>query len=289
MPILRLAFLISGNYVRGIVSGSVYAIVAVGMTMIFGVLRAINFAHGEYYMLGTFGAWFAIERIWRHGSRLSVRRRRVRTGVRLGQAGCTIEDPLFSSVLFVWRLFRHPRLGRALSAGRATSRTHPAEPRLITQTRKRQRSWNYNMTGERKRFVLRQLTVYLILARRSCVGDKIEKSTDRQHLGIHEKRREIACERRPLPLLDCGSSAGSSMSASSRSGGIAVCRSANVAAIARANLNESDWTMLRDCWERSHLHGAATSVSALILLAVALRCEKIHAFLRLVRRAPTAS
>ena len=31
------------------------------MTMIFGVLRAINFAHGEYYMLGTFGAWFAIE------------------------------------------------------------------------------------------------------------------------------------------------------------------------------------------------------------------------------------
>ena len=39
--------------VNGIVSGSVYAIVAVGMTMIFGVLRAINFAHGEYYMLGT--------------------------------------------------------------------------------------------------------------------------------------------------------------------------------------------------------------------------------------------
>jgi branched-chain amino acid transport system permease protein len=47
--------------VNGIVSGSVYAIVAVGMTMIFGVLRAINFAHGEYYMLGTFGALFAIE------------------------------------------------------------------------------------------------------------------------------------------------------------------------------------------------------------------------------------
>ena len=47
--------------INGIVSGSVYAIVAVGMTMIFGVLRAINFAHGEYYMLGTFGAWVALE------------------------------------------------------------------------------------------------------------------------------------------------------------------------------------------------------------------------------------
>ncbi|MGO7638646.1 ABC transporter permease subunit, partial [Rhizobium leguminosarum] len=47
--------------VNGIVTGSVYAIVAVGMTRIFGVLRAINFAHGEYYMLGTFGAWVAID------------------------------------------------------------------------------------------------------------------------------------------------------------------------------------------------------------------------------------
>lgn len=45
---------------NGISTGAIYAIVAVGMTMIFGVLRAINFAHGEYYMLGTFGGWFAI-------------------------------------------------------------------------------------------------------------------------------------------------------------------------------------------------------------------------------------
>ncbi len=45
---------------NGISTGAVYAIVAVGMTMIFGVLRAINFAHGEYYMLGTFGGWFAV-------------------------------------------------------------------------------------------------------------------------------------------------------------------------------------------------------------------------------------
>jgi branched-chain amino acid transport system permease protein len=49
--------------VNGITAGSVYALVAVGMTIIFGVLRAINFAHGEYYMLGTFGAWWAIETV----------------------------------------------------------------------------------------------------------------------------------------------------------------------------------------------------------------------------------
>ncbi|MDB5818829.1 MAG: branched-chain amino acid transport system / permease component family protein [Rhizobacter sp.] len=49
--------------VNGIITGSVYALVAAGMTMIFGVLRAINFAHGEYYMLGTFGAWWAMNKL----------------------------------------------------------------------------------------------------------------------------------------------------------------------------------------------------------------------------------
>ncbi|HVZ44915.1 MAG TPA: branched-chain amino acid ABC transporter permease [Ramlibacter sp.] len=49
--------------VNGIITGSTYALIAAGMTMIFGVLRAINFAHGEYYMLGTFAAWLVIERL----------------------------------------------------------------------------------------------------------------------------------------------------------------------------------------------------------------------------------
>lgn len=49
--------------VNGIITGSQYALIAAGMTMIFGVLRAINFAHGEYYMLGTFAAWLVIERL----------------------------------------------------------------------------------------------------------------------------------------------------------------------------------------------------------------------------------
>jgi branched-chain amino acid transport system permease protein len=58
--------LIAEQTVNGIVTGSIYAIVAVGMTMTFGVLRAINFAHGEYYMLGTFGAWFVVEKFDAH-------------------------------------------------------------------------------------------------------------------------------------------------------------------------------------------------------------------------------
>lgn len=54
--------LIFQQVMNGIMVGSIYALVAVGLTMIFGVLRAINFAHGEYYMIGTFAAWWVMER-----------------------------------------------------------------------------------------------------------------------------------------------------------------------------------------------------------------------------------
>lgn len=53
--------MLTDTLVNGFTAGSVYALVAVGMTIIFGVLRAINFAQGEYYMLGSFAAWWGIE------------------------------------------------------------------------------------------------------------------------------------------------------------------------------------------------------------------------------------
>ena len=40
--------------INGIVMGGVYALVALGLTLIFGVLRIINFAHGEFYMMGAY-------------------------------------------------------------------------------------------------------------------------------------------------------------------------------------------------------------------------------------------
>ena len=38
---------------NGIVLGSVYAMVAVGYTMVYGILQLINFAHGEVLMVGA--------------------------------------------------------------------------------------------------------------------------------------------------------------------------------------------------------------------------------------------
>ncbi|MGE0313559.1 MAG: branched-chain amino acid ABC transporter permease [Lautropia sp.] len=42
----------------GLVIGVIYALVAMGLSLIFGVLEIVNFAHGEFYMLGAMAAFF---------------------------------------------------------------------------------------------------------------------------------------------------------------------------------------------------------------------------------------
>lgn len=44
--------------VNGLSQGSIYALIALGYTMVFGVLRFINFAHGDVFMLGAFGGLY---------------------------------------------------------------------------------------------------------------------------------------------------------------------------------------------------------------------------------------
>lgn len=52
--------------VNGLTSGAFYVLMALGFTLIFGILRLVNFAHGEFYMLGAFGvlhltAWLGVD------------------------------------------------------------------------------------------------------------------------------------------------------------------------------------------------------------------------------------
>lgn len=44
--------------VNGLVSGCIYALTALGLTMIYGILHVINLAHGEIFMIGAFVAFF---------------------------------------------------------------------------------------------------------------------------------------------------------------------------------------------------------------------------------------
>jgi branched-chain amino acid transport system permease protein len=52
--------LLFGQLLVGLINGSFYAMMSLGVAIIFGMLRIGNFVHGAQYMLGAFGAWYLI-------------------------------------------------------------------------------------------------------------------------------------------------------------------------------------------------------------------------------------
>lgn len=54
-------------FIFGLAQGSVYALIATGYTMVYGVLKMINFAHGEVFMGGPFTAYFVANALWQSG------------------------------------------------------------------------------------------------------------------------------------------------------------------------------------------------------------------------------
>lgn len=51
---------LASQIVLGLVNGSFYAMLSLGLAVIFGTLNIVNFAHGAFYMVGAFGAFFAL-------------------------------------------------------------------------------------------------------------------------------------------------------------------------------------------------------------------------------------
>jgi branched-chain amino acid transport system permease protein len=61
------------NYlILGITRGSMYALIALGYTLVYGVLQLINFAHSEVFMSGAFGSYLAIYAVVGQGAHLST-------------------------------------------------------------------------------------------------------------------------------------------------------------------------------------------------------------------------
>src|SRR3954469_10629875 len=52
---------VAQQFINGLALGSIYALMAIGLAVIFGILRLINFAHGELLMLGPFFAYALIK------------------------------------------------------------------------------------------------------------------------------------------------------------------------------------------------------------------------------------
>jgi branched-chain amino acid transport system permease protein len=55
---LDYSILLAQALLNGLVIGAMYMLMAVGFTLVFGIMRVVNFAHGEFYMLGAFTGFF---------------------------------------------------------------------------------------------------------------------------------------------------------------------------------------------------------------------------------------
>src|SRR6266700_2180017 len=68
--------------VNGVTTGALYSLVALGFSMVYGVLKLLNFAHGDLYMIGAYVGYFVIQ--WFGGA-----------------AHLTIPVPLLLAIMFV--------------------------------------------------------------------------------------------------------------------------------------------------------------------------------------------
>src|SRR5437868_2856197 len=68
--------LLSGRYndrqwfdlvIFGLAQGAIYALIALGYTLVYGILRMINFAHSEVFMSGPFTAYFVADGMYKSG------------------------------------------------------------------------------------------------------------------------------------------------------------------------------------------------------------------------------
>jgi branched-chain amino acid transport system permease protein len=82
--------------ISGLMIGAVYALMSLGLTLIFGVMRIVNFAHGEFLMIAMYGAW-AISGFVGHNSYV---------------AAVVVVPALFVFGVIVYRLMIAPALER---------------------------------------------------------------------------------------------------------------------------------------------------------------------------------
>ena len=101
------------NLLNGIAVGAIYALIALGYTMVYGILKLINFAHGDVFMLGSFVGFYAGGYAARH---LHDERRPARLGLR--RAGHAARDGGL-------RPLRLPQRARSPTGRCATRRASP--------------------------------------------------------------------------------------------------------------------------------------------------------------------
>ena len=83
--------------VNGVTLGCVYALIALGYTMVYGILRLINFAHGDVYMLGAFFGYYSARAI---GAAQGSSPARAALVLLIAMAGCAIVGVLIERLAY---------------------------------------------------------------------------------------------------------------------------------------------------------------------------------------------
>ena len=93
-----------GQLLIGLINGSFYALLSLGLAVIFGMLTIVNFAHGAFYMMGAFAAYFLLQ-----GLGVSYWWALILSPLAIGAIGAVVEwlflkrlagfDPLYSLLL----------------------------------------------------------------------------------------------------------------------------------------------------------------------------------------------
>src|SRR6218665_2255027 len=87
----------------GLVNGSFYAILSLGLAVIFGLLNVINFAHGALFMMGAIVTWMAMN-YWDVSYWVML----IAAPLIVGAFGVLIERPLLRWVYQLHHLYRLP-------------------------------------------------------------------------------------------------------------------------------------------------------------------------------------
>ncbi len=90
---------------NGIALGSIYALTAIGFTMVYGIIKLINFAHGDIYMIGAYITMFSV----------AVLKLPILAGFVLGMAGAALIGILVAKFAYS-PVFKAPRINLFLSA-----------------------------------------------------------------------------------------------------------------------------------------------------------------------------
>ena len=87
--------------INGVSLGSIYALIALGYTMVYGIIKLINFAHGDIYMVGAYIGFFAVAQ-----AGLGIFPALVISMVVTGLIGCLVERDGFRGILHIHFLRR---------------------------------------------------------------------------------------------------------------------------------------------------------------------------------------